>query len=150
MAAIGKIGAMTGMPGYERLRLILKWLLFALYMLAGILHVAWPAPFLKITPSWVPIPEFVIFFTGVCEIAGALGLLRRAVARSAGIGLALYAVAVFPANINHAIIDMGSAHPTLGWWYHIPRFALQPVLVWAALFASNTINWPFQHKSDLA
>lgn len=136
------------MPGYERLRLILKWLLFIFYMLAGILHVAWPAPFLKITPGWVPMPEVVIFWTGVCEIAGALGLLRPAVARAAGIGLALYAVAVFPANINHAIIDMGSATPTLGWWYHIPRFALQPVLVWAALFASSTINWPFRPKSD--
>ena len=143
MAAIGKTEVMIGMPGYERFRLILKWLLAALYMLAGIAHVAWPAPFLTIMPTWVPMPELVIFVTGVCEIAGALGLLRPAIARSAGIGLALYAVAVFPANIKHAMMDMATDHPTLGLWYHIPRFALQPVLVWAALFASSVIDWPF-------
>jgi uncharacterized membrane protein len=144
MAAIGKIEAMTGMPGYERFRIILRWVLAAFYMFAGIVHVAWPAPFLTITPDWVPKPELVIFLTGVCEIAGAIGLLNPAVRRMAGIGLALYAVAVFPANIKHAMIDMASSHPSLGLWYHIPRFALQPVLVWAALFSSTVITWPFR------
>ena len=147
-AAIGKTEVMIGMPGYERFRVILKWLLATLYMVAGVAHVAWPAPFLTIMPSWVPNPELVIFITGVCEIAGALGLLKPAIARYAGIGLAIYAVAVFPANIKHAMIDMGSDHPTLGLWYHIPRFALQPVLVWAALFASSVINWPFRKSHD--
>jgi uncharacterized membrane protein len=135
------------MPGYERFRVILKWVLACFYMLAGIAHVAWPGPFLKITPDWVPQPELVILVTGICEIAGALALLRPAIARYAGIGLALYAIAVFPANIKHAMIDMSSSQPMLGWWYHIPRFVLQPVLVWAALFASSTITWPFKRTS---
>ena len=147
MAAIGKIEGMTGMPGYERFRLILKWVLVVFYLTAGIFHVAWPQPFLKITPDWVPMPELVIFVTGVCEIAGAIGLLRPAVARSAGIGLALYAIAVFPANIKHAMLDLSSAQPMLGLWYHIPRFLLQPLLVWAALFASSIVTWPFDRKS---
>ena len=146
MAAIGKTEVMTGMPGYERFRIVLRWVLASFYMIAGIFHVAWPAPFLTITPGWVPMPELVIFVTGVCEIAGAIGLLNPRVRRMAGIGLALYAVAVFPANIKHAMIDMASNHPSLGLWYHIPRFALQPVLVWAALFSSTIVTWPFGPK----
>lgn len=147
MVAIGKTEVMTGMPGYERFRIILRWVLAALYMIAGIFHVAWPAPFLMITPDWVPLPDLVIFVTGVCEIAGAIGLTNPKVRRMAGIGLALYAVAVFPANIKHAMMDMGSAQPVLGLWYHIPRFLLQPILVWAALFASSLITWPFARKT---
>ena len=135
------------MPGYERFRIILRWVLAALYLIAGIFHVAWPAPFLKITPDWVPLPDLVIFVTGVCEIAGAIGLINPKVRRMAGIGLALYAIAVFPANVKHAMMDMGSAQPTLGLWYHIPRFVLQPVLVWAALFASSIVTWPFDRKT---
>ena len=146
MAAIGKIEAMTGMPGYERFRIILRWVLAAFYMLAGIFHIALPGPFLMITPNWVPMPELVIFITGVCEIAGAIGLINPKVRRTAGLGLALYAIAVFPANIKHAMIDLGSAQPMLGLWYHVPRFLLQPVLVWAALFASGFVSWPFDRK----
>jgi hypothetical protein len=33
------------------------------------------------------------------------------------------------------------------WCYHAPRLALQPVLVWWALFCSGIINWPFGKAS---
>jgi uncharacterized membrane protein len=117
---------------------ILRALLAVLYIPAGILHLAWPAPFLSITPAWVPLPALVIPITGLCEMAGAIGLYIPSLRNIAGIGLALYAIAVFPANINHAIVDMNSANPVLGWWYHIPRLAFQPVLVWAAWRARFT------------
>jgi hypothetical protein len=29
------------------------------------------------------------------------------------------------------------------WWYHGPRLALQPVIVWWALYCGNVISWPF-------
>lgn len=81
----------------------------------------------------------VITLTGIAEIAGALGLAQpwsAGLKRAAGIGLALYAVCVFPANINHMLMDMAKPHPQLGWAYHVPRMLLQPVLVWAALWVS--------------
>ena len=113
------------------------------YTLAGVLHIVWPAPFLTITPLWVPWPMTVIVLTGLCEIAGAVGLILPHFRKAAGMGLAFYAVAVFPANINHAMLDMSLAQPVLGLWYHVPRFMLQPILVWAALFAAGVINWPY-------
>ena len=30
------------------------------------------------------------------------------------------------------------------WWYHAPRLALQPVLVWWALFAGGVADWPLR------
>ncbi len=96
-----------------------------------------------ITPAWVPYPAYVIFGTGLCELAGAFGLLTRKLRRAAGIGLALYAICVFPANIKHAFSTLPMGDLQLGWWYHAPRLALQPVLVWWALFAGEVIHWPF-------
>ncbi|MCD7107636.1 DoxX family protein [Rhizobium sp. DKSPLA3] len=113
------------------------------YGAAGLLHLAWPAPFLTITPGWVPDPAMVIALTGVCELLGAIGLWLRGAKRPAAIGLALYAVCVYPANIKHAIdsltaIDAG----VLPWLYHLPRLALQPVLVWLPLYATGILRWP--------
>jgi uncharacterized membrane protein len=119
------------------------WLLAILYGVAGVLHIVMPSPFLGITPNWVPLPSVVIFVTGVCEILGAVGLLIPRFRRMSGICLAIYAVAVYPANINHAMIDLALAHPVLGLWYHIPRLLFQPVLVWAPLFVSrHSMNQP--------
>jgi uncharacterized membrane protein len=123
---------------------VLRTLLAALYGVAGILHIVIPTPFLSITPGWVPWPGLVILLTGVCEIAGAIGLFIPHLRKAAGLGLALYAIAVYPANINHALQDLNLAHPVLGLWYHIPRLAFQPVLVWAALFAAELTSWPLR------
>lgn len=116
-------------------------------MAAGLFHLYTPETFLRITPAWVPFPRDVILGTGVCELAGAAGLLSRRFRRAAGIGLALYAVCVYPANVKHAIDDLSAAQPQLGWWYHAPRLLLQPVLVWWALFAGEVVDWPFRRRS---
>ena len=91
-------------------------------------------------------PALVILLTGLCEIAGAVGLLFKPLRKAAGIGLALYALCVFPANINHALQDLSGTHSGLPLWYHLPRLAFQPILVWAALFVGRVISWPFQTK----
>lgn len=131
------------------LRTILCFLLAAIFLLAGIIHIKAPGGFLQITPAWVPFPEQMIFLTGVAEILGAIGLMipRKILGWSrpaAGIGLALYAICVFPANINHAINDIAIGGNDLSWWYHGPRLLFQPVIVWAALFAGEVIRWPFK------
>ena len=128
------------MTARERWRSALRWLLALSYLAAGLLHLGIPRPFIQITPDWVPMKSAVIALTGLAEIAGAIALAQgwsMRLRRAGGIGLALYAVCVFPANINHMMIDMARPHPQLGLAYHVPRMLLQPVLVWAALFASG-------------
>ena len=130
-------------PGPDTTRTAARWVLAILYGAAGALHLVTPDTFVQITPDWVPFPRQVIVVTGLCEIAGAIGLLTPSLRRAAGIALALYAVCVFPANIKHAMDSLSDGPGQLGWWYHAPRLALQPALVWWALFAGDIIQWPF-------
>ena len=123
-----------------------RWLrtgLTGLYGFIGVVHLAATERFLPIMPGWVPQPRLVVIGTGLCEIAGALALFVPRLRRLAGIMLALYAVCVFPANIKQAV--EGIAVPPIPdtWWYHGPRLALQPVMVWWALYAVHVIDWPF-------
>lgn len=128
------------------MRLTVRLLLAAAFLTAGVLHLLVPAPFLTITPAWVVFAPQVIALTGAAEIAGAVGLMIPRLRRAAGIGLALYSVCVFPANIQHAMLDLGLPHPMLGWAYHGPRLLFQPVIVWACLWAAGVLDWPFRRS----
>ncbi|HEX7852721.1 MAG TPA: DoxX family protein [Sphingobium sp.] len=147
---------MTEQPGKDADgtgRRLTRWLLAGAYAFAGYKHITAPAGFVAITPSWVPDPARIVFLTGCCEVAGAVGLLmpRRLIgwARpAAGVGLALYALCVWPANINHAVNDIPLGGVHLSWWYHGPRLIAQPVIIWVALWASSVIDWPFRRKAS--
>ena len=131
------------------IRQVLRVLLALLYAYAGYRHLVDPAPFLRITPAWVPHPAAVIAWTGVVEIAGAFGLLQPLSSRlrqAAGVGLALYALCVWPANVNHMMMDLTAHDGGWGMAYHVPRMALQPVLIWLALWVSGATDWPFDHR----
>ncbi len=121
----------------------MRCLLALVYIVVGIAHVRSPTGFLQITPEWVPHPAQVILISGMCEVAGAIGLIIPRLRYAAGIGLALYALVVFPANIKHAFEGIAVGGTQLSWWYHGPRLAFQPVFVWWALWVGGIINWPF-------
>jgi uncharacterized membrane protein len=127
-------------PVADRWRLWLCWVLGLAYAAFGVLHLSDVPGFLPIMPAWVPYPALVIQLTGAAEIAGGLGLLIPRLRRAAGIGLALYAVCVFPANLHHALDGVHVPGLPDSWWYHGPRLALQPVLVWLALLAGGVVG----------
>ena len=130
------------------IRVLLRVILAAFYFAAGVTHLKSPQGFILIVPSFVPWPGEVVLFTGICEMAGAIGLFIPPLRKAAGIALAIYAVAVFPANINHAVnqIDVGALPNSM--WYHVPRFFLQPLLVWWALYCADVIDWPWKNKVE--
>ena len=126
-----------------------RWLLAALYLTAGYFHLARPGPFLGITPQWVPWPDAIVLLTGLAELSAVPALLQpwsRPLRRAAGIALALYAVCVYPANVNHMLIDLAKPDQGLGLAYHIPRLLAQPLVVWAALWAGEAIDWPWRRR----
>ena len=129
-------------------RTMMRWILATFYLAAGIVHLAAAPAFLPIVPDWVPVPEAVILVTGLCEIAGAVGLMTRDWRWWAGVMLALYAVCVFPANIKHAVEGIRVPQLPSSWWYHGPRLAAQPVLVWWALFCAGVTDWPFRRRAQ--
>ncbi|UIP07744.1 DoxX family protein [Erythrobacter sp. SDW2] len=129
----------------------LRWLLAIFYLAAGIAHLRSPEFFLAIMPPWVPMHAEVVLWTGVAEIAGAIGLaqpLWPSLRRAAAIGLAGYAVCVFPANVHHFALDMAREDGGLGLAYHVPRMFAQPVIIWLALWVGEATDWPFPRPTN--
>jgi uncharacterized membrane protein len=136
--------------GLGPIRAIMLGVMAVFYLAAGVTHVLAPDGFLAITPDWVPFPRQIVLVTGLCEIAGSIALMTRRLRYLAGVMLAIYAVCVFPANIKQAIEGINVPPLPNSWWYHGPRLAMQPVLVWWALFCSGVIDWPFAANRNQA
>ncbi len=132
-------------------RAALRFALAAAYVIAGYLHIASPAAFLSIMPRFIPFPGPVVLLTGIAELLGAIALVQPVSAklrRAGAIGLAIYAICVFPANINHFILDMNRPNGGLGLAYHIPRMFAQPVIIWLTLWCVDLAGSPFRrHRS---
>ena len=126
--------------GRERQRIRARNAATFLYVPFGILHVLAPEKFLPIMPPAVPMKRQVVIATGVAEIFGGLGLLLPRTRKAAAIGLALYAIGVYPANVYHAVSRKHVPPIPDSWWYHGSRLALQPAFVWWALFAGGLVH----------
>jgi len=122
------------------IKAFVRLLLAAFYAFAGYMHLVRPEPFISIMPSAIPFPDAIIFWTGIAEILGALAIIQPfhlRLRQVGGIGLALYALCVWPANINHFILDMAREDGGLGLAYHVPRMFAQPVIIWLALWVGE-------------
>jgi uncharacterized membrane protein len=129
-------------------RAAMRWIMAGFFVLAGIGHFVVLERVVRIVPDFVPHPRAVVITTGILEMAGAVALLIPRWRRLAGIMLALYSLCVFPANIKHLVDGVALLPFTESWWYHAPRLAMQPVIVWWALFCSEVIDWPMrEHRS---
>jgi uncharacterized membrane protein len=86
---------------------------------------------IRMTPQWVPQPRAMVFFTGLCEIAGAIGLVVPTTRRVAGIALILFFIAVLPANIQAARAGVTlRGRPATPLWVRLPMQILFIVLAW--------------------
>ncbi len=129
-------------------RAVMRWILAAFFTAAGVAHLAVPDKLLAMTPGWVPFAPEVILLTSLFEFAAALALLTRPLRWWAGVALALYSLCVWPANIHHALGDIDIPGLPSSWWYHGPRLAAQPLIIWASLYAAEVIDWPFRRRRD--
>jgi uncharacterized membrane protein len=87
--------------------------------------------FAAMIPPPLPNDLWVIYLTGLFEIAGAVGLLIPRTRRLAGICLALLLVALFPANVYAALSEIplrGEAATPL--WIRTPMQLLYIGMVW--------------------
>ncbi|MEV0617245.1 hypothetical protein AB0I81_28255 [Nonomuraea sp. NPDC050404] len=90
----------------------------------------------EMVPPFVPFAGFVVYLTGVLELAGAVGLVLERTRRAAGLCLALLFVLMLPANVYAAMADLTLASPL---WQRIPEQVLYiAIAVWAAGFLGAT------------
>jgi uncharacterized membrane protein len=132
----------------EQRRRLLRWLSAATFIPFGLLHIFRAEAFLPIMPPLIPYPRAVVVATGVAEILGGIGILLPPTRKAAAVGLALYAVGVYPANVYHALAHKHVPPLPDSWWYHGPRLAAQPLFIWWALFAGGLIHKPSRSPRD--
>ena len=78
-------------------------------------------------PPYVPFAKFWVLFTGVAELAGAIGILIPSIRPIAGIGLIVLSICVTPANLEMALHAERYSIGAPALW---ARLAFQPVLLW--------------------
>ena len=90
--------------------------------------------FARMMPKAIPNPMAMVYFTGVCEILGAIGVLVPRMRSLAGLCLCVFLLCVLPANIKEASerLTIGGRAATER-WLRVPMQVLFLVLVfWSA------------------
>jgi uncharacterized membrane protein len=123
------------------MKLALKVVLAVIMIAAGLLHFIDPGGFTRIVPRFLPAPEMLVYVSGGFEILGGVGLLVPRTQRLAAWGLIALYVAVFPANINMAVNQIGFGSGPGPIWVLWARLPLQLVLMaWAWWFTLPEIE----------
>jgi uncharacterized membrane protein len=113
-------------------RLVLRWVLAAFFIVAGANHFRTPAIYYGMMPGWVTWPVTANVVSGLAEILGGLGLFFPATRRLAGWALILLLVAVFPANVHVALQGKmpGTDFSPVVLWLRLPFQFLFLAAVW--------------------
>lgn len=89
-------------------------------------------------PPWLPLHRALVLLSGVCQIAGGVGVLIPRTRRAAGWGLILLLIAVSPANLQMLLDARASGASALAQTLFALRLPLQLALVawvWRACVA---------------
>lgn len=118
---------------------ILQWVLSLVMVLAGINHFLNPAFYLRMMPPILPAPLFLMYVSGIFEIAFGVLLLIPKFTRIAAIGLIALFIAVFPANVF--MWANPQLFPEFSQTALLIRLPLQIVLIaWAFWFTKNELK----------
>ena len=110
------------------------------FVLVGMEHFRDPQKFVEIVPPYFPFALFLVYLTGAMEIAGGLGIIYPETREIAGRLMALFLIAVYPANFYMWINDVpfnGTRLTTNG---HLIRAVGQLLLIAAALGLSGDLQ----------
>ena len=110
------------------------------FIIAGIAHFKNPQIFVEIVPPFLPFPLFLVYLTGVMEIAGGIGIIHPDSRVLTGRLLVLFLIAVFPANLYMWLYDVPFNGTLLTTQQHLLRFAVQIILIITAIFLSGDLH----------
>jgi uncharacterized membrane protein len=138
----------VGLLGVERLsswRAAGRGALVTMLLFTGTSHfTGMKHDFAAMIPDPLPDGLWVIYLTGVFEIAGAAGLLIPRTRKLAGILLMLLLVALFPANVSAALngIPFGGEAPTPLWLRAPMQLLFIAMLWWTSISSSKEAGRP--------
>jgi uncharacterized membrane protein len=139
VAGAATIAARAGVPGLAGRRARTRIAMSTAFMFTGTDHLVTPARYLPMLPANAPFPKAMVFFTGLCEMSGAVGLLTRRWRRPAAMMLALYLICETPANVKMAVEGVcATGMPAAPWLYRV-RLCFIPVAIWWALYSGGAI-----------
>jgi uncharacterized membrane protein len=108
-------------------------IVFAWFMFGGISHFSNVNFFVSIVPPYVPYPLAAVYFSGVCEIVFAIGILIPRTRQGAGNLLILLTLAVTPANVHMWLHPdlFPTVSPTLLSWRLVLQVGLLLLIWWS-------------------
>lgn len=130
----------SGVPGLAGWPARMRLGMAVALLLVGSDHLLTPQRYLPMMPDFLPYHLELVLFTGLCELAGAIGLLLPRWRRWAALALALYFVCVFPANIKNALEGLNVEGLPAATWYYWLRLPMQPLIILWVLYAGELIG----------
>ncbi|MBO1005055.1 MULTISPECIES: DoxX family protein [Bacillaceae] len=131
-------------------RSLATYAMAAFLIFFGLSHFYKQNELILMLPEFIPFPEFIVFITGIIEIVLAIGLIYPASRKLSGILLAIYFIAVLPANIYkalHTIEITGTlSNQTMSW----VRIFFQPIFIVWALYVSKEDKPLKQHPKNIS
>jgi uncharacterized membrane protein len=133
------------------LRSSLRWGMGLGFLFTGIDHFVSASRYAPMLPDLLADQAlFWVYFTGVAELAGGVGLLVPArlygrlglpnLQKPAGVGLAVMLACVVVANINVALKGQSVQGLEFGVWYYWIRPFFQPVFIAWALYCVGALG----------
>jgi uncharacterized membrane protein len=94
----------------------------------------------QMMPEFLPLKTELVYFTGILEIIGAIGLIKQRTATLASIALILFFLAVLPANVVGSMkrVQLGGMENGPAYLYF--RIPFQLLLIWWTYYFGIRLN----------
>jgi uncharacterized membrane protein len=125
----------AGVPAFATWQASARDALSLMLVFTGVSHFTFmKEDFVRMMPPSIPWPRAWVYFTGICEIAGAVGLLLPEFRRVAAYALIAFFLAVLPANIHAARAGVTvRGKPATSLWVRIPmQVVFMAIAFWSA------------------
>ena len=132
---VGMVNVFTMESLCRRSKIAVRLFVTAWFVIGGLAHFAYPEPFLRIMPPYIPYHLVCVYISGALELLGALGLWVKPVRSIAGYGLMALTTVVTLANVH--MLQHPNLFPSIPYWLLIVRFPVQVALIWLIWWCSQ-------------
>jgi uncharacterized membrane protein len=115
----------------------------------GISHFTNTEEMVAMMPDFLPAKREMIFFTGICELAGAVGLLWNKTVWLASVLLIIFFILVLPANIAGSLKSVQFGGMEYGPLYLLFRIPLQIFFIWWVWYFGIKAAAPQPERSSM-